>query len=295
MPPSPALPKMYFNPRSPRGERLSISVFRFWRRFDFNPRSPRGERLILTNRSLIRIRISIHAPREGSDVLIICFWSLFCRFQSTLPARGATKALDTNKAPMQFQSTLPARGATLARRKSRWQSGISIHAPREGSDAVVKLTELLSEQFQSTLPARGATSILTKNCAIVLNFNPRSPRGERRGCCSDLRLLADFNPRSPRGERHGVPGSVFSRSRNFNPRSPRGERPANMVLPLPGKPFQSTLPARGATAFADREQAARRFQSTLPARGATRNHRLFSLRRQAYFNPRSPRGERHLP
>ena len=56
---------------------------------------------------------------------------------------------------------------------------------------------------------------------------------------------------------------------DFNPRSPRGERPANIVLPLPGKPFQSTLPARGATLHRPRYKPCILFQSTLPARGAT--------------------------
>ena len=59
------------------------------------------------------------------------------------------------------------------------------------------------------------------------------------------------------------------------------------------KQFQSTLPARGATAARDRffEQLTE-FQSTLPARGATsaRNQRTPT---GADFNPRSPHGERH--
>ena len=39
---------------------------------------------------------------------------------------------------------------------------------------------------------------------------------------------------------------------------------------MPRQPFQSTLPARGATARAQTSPAAAKFQSTLPARGATR-------------------------
>ena len=57
---------------------------------DFNPRSPRGERL--------------PAP--------VCF-PHFPRFQSTLPARGATRdRQDVGSGKKRFQSTLPARGAT---------------------------------------------------------------------------------------------------------------------------------------------------------------------------------------
>ena len=57
-----------FNPRSPRGERL-ISAGTTVGLIDFNPRSPRGERPSLPP-----------GDREAA------------RFQSTLPARGATQA-----------------------------------------------------------------------------------------------------------------------------------------------------------------------------------------------------------
>ena len=56
-----------------------------------------------------------------------------------------------------FQSTLPAGGAT--------ESPVIINP-------VV--------QFQSTLPAGGATETKLHLTAMVMNFNPRSPQGERR-------------------------------------------------------------------------------------------------------------------
>ena len=58
------------------------------------------------------IKISIHAPREGSD---------FFR-PSTV---GSLKI---------FQSTLPVRGATVRQMNAETYLKISIHAPREGSD-----------------------------------------------------------------------------------------------------------------------------------------------------------------
>ena len=39
---------------------------------NFNPRSPRGERRGIVTRGSAIVGISIHAPREGSDVLNIC-------------------------------------------------------------------------------------------------------------------------------------------------------------------------------------------------------------------------------
>ena len=77
----------------------------------FNPRSPRGERRELAEH-IVRYRaISIHAPREGSDLQL--------------------HVID-------------------------YIMNISIHAPREGSDAAYLLF-----------------------ATVAVNFNPRSPRGER--------------------------------------------------------------------------------------------------------------------
>ena len=57
-----------------------------------------------------------------------------------------------------FQSTLPARGATRAK----------------------NALEPRPERFQSTLPARGATTVQPRHIRRGDDFNPRSPRGERR-------------------------------------------------------------------------------------------------------------------
>ena len=125
----------HFYPRSPRGERHSHSQ-RLRVQPYFYPRSPRGERPAAQQKCALRSRISIHAPREGSDAGTLTLRPWWNRFLSTLPARGAT--------------TLPRTCAPLRL--------ISIHAPREGSD--------------SAPPKRGN---------FKSYFYPRSPRGERPG------------------------------------------------------------------------------------------------------------------
>ena len=77
--------------------------------------------------------------------------------------------------------------------------------------------------FQPTLPARGATS----------------------SCRDYARLDLDFNPRSPHGERHLQP-SPCPHPRHFNPRSPHGERQDTTFSGVCPTSFQPTLPARGA-------------------------------------------------
>ena len=101
--------------------------------------------------------ISIHAPREGSDVVCGPRPPSRLSFLSTLPARGATiketkkqniftdfyprsprgerpRGSATLPWPVTFLSTLPARGATFERKELYHVPDISIHAPREGSD-----------------------------------------------------------------------------------------------------------------------------------------------------------------
>ena len=147
---------------------------------------------------------------------------------------------------------------------------ISIHAPRAGSDAASPKSGLTAYSFQSTLPVRGATSTSIVRPYARFYFNPRSPCGERR-------LL------------RGLFGFVFFISIHA-PRAGSDVFTSSFIRPT--KEFQSTLPVRGATkGLDDREKIKSIFQSTLPVRGAT--GRWYSQsRNRTNFNPRSPCGER---
>ena len=79
----------HFNPRSPHGERR-CPPRRQAPCADFNPRSPHGERRSPKQNSRCHRRISIHAPRTGSDEVKPAAKKPRTKFQSTLPARGAT-------------------------------------------------------------------------------------------------------------------------------------------------------------------------------------------------------------
>ena len=147
---------------------------------NFYPRSPRGERRGGSSSNLIcaglflstlpargatrqrragccQRRISIHAPREGSDHL------------QGGPALGS----------LDFYPRSP-RGERLTSSFTFLPCFcISIHAPREGSDRCPGLQVPLRLPFLSTLPARGATGTLGRWLLSGLHFYPRSPRGER--------------------------------------------------------------------------------------------------------------------
>ena len=125
---------------------------------NFNPRSPDGERLNLTANDFGYAPISIHAPRMGSDRSLIASILSSTRISIHAPRMGS----DSRETPpiflfIKFQSTLPGWGATFQRQVFDAQRLIiSIHAPRMGSDY------------------SGEASL-----RIMLNFNPRSPDGER--------------------------------------------------------------------------------------------------------------------
>ena len=80
---------------------------------------------------------------------------------------------------------------------------------------------------------------------------------------------------------------------NFNPRSPRGERLSWLPMSFSNDTFQSTLSARRATTRGLIKLRKPKFQSTLSARRATW-YCCVCLQKNNYFNPRSPRGERHI-
>ena len=243
----PKIWRIYFNPRSPDGERRdnptggnNPGVFqstlpgwgatkarhrRWTRNYNFNPRSPDGERPETIYRR-----------------------SLAETFQSTLPGWGATAYISYQGADPKFQSTLPGWGATWS--PARHSSSFRL--------------------FQSTLPGWGATVTNCRTSANNGDFNPRSPDGERpmpryqrlrfhiisihaprMGSDTSAHLVngypLDFNPRSPDGERlHSVGGGAAEH--DFNPRSPDGERLTVIFGNLARGQFQSTLPGWGATA-----------------------------------------------
>ena len=164
------------------------------------------------------------------------------------------------------------RGATLTSCRLSFILNISIHAPRAGSDAPI------------------SAQVTPKK----INFNPRSPCGERLRPALTLGYSAHhFNPRSPCGERRApcrvFPAVFFTISihapragsdvkyaldgraaDDFNPRSPCGERLSYASISLITHSFQSTLPVRGATSMhLAADLPLPQFQSTLPVRGAT--------------------------
>ena len=146
--------------------------------------------------------VSIHAPRVGSDIETMSSNISGSVFQSTPPVWGATLALQTALAKTSFQSTPPVWGATQTFVDTFKSLGVSIHAPRVGSDAKLKGEEAEHLAFQSTPPVWGATSVFVSRPSSVLFQSTPPVWGATRLCSLFQRLTLCFNPRPPCGERH---------------------------------------------------------------------------------------------
>ena len=137
-------------------------------------------------------RISIHAPREGCDKQNLRHHHRIYNFNPRTP-RGVRLSIDNwwLKGNVQFQSTHPARGATWCSgagtgqtdhfnpRTPRgvrlslrgWRGGqwsISIHAPREGCDALCLLLYMLNNVISIHAPREGCDSKLYQRAESLL-------------------------------------------------------------------------------------------------------------------------------
>ncbi len=215
---------IYFNPRSPRGERprrhttmsrrelISIHAPRegsdSCRTFphsasrDFNPRSPRGERRNFKSKS---VSLTDFNPRSPRGERLCPFGTGQAAFHYFNPRSPRGERLRGNKHTdywAAFQSTLPARGATQTAEFITKYFDISIHAPREGSDLSAD-NPLCIAWISIHAPREGSDEWDDYMAKAAEDFNPRSPRGERLlHPLSLLGRMSYFNPRSPRGERH---------------------------------------------------------------------------------------------
>ena len=168
--------------------------------FQSTPSARRATELTLP--LAVDVEISIHALREESD---------------SFPFSGRVKTLDFNPRPprgerhnteavklllKEFQSTPSARRATGYEPDEIRVAIISIHALREESD----------------------TAPTSTTCSRTY-FNPRPPRGERRGSspAMDGPLVFQSTPSARRATFSPKQKQRFCKY--FNPRPPRGERP----------------------------------------------------------------------
>ena len=142
----------------------------------FNPRSPWGERPSQSGVIGMPNKISIHAPRGGSDSQAGAAGTKAAAFQSTLPVGGATALVVPGKDVRPISIHAPRGGSDPRRCAAILPALISIHAPRGGSDDDLMFGVLFCIEFQSTLPVGGATARqLADNLKAQISIH--APRG----------------------------------------------------------------------------------------------------------------------
>ena len=214
-------------------------------------------------------RISIHAPRTGSDQQARASLGQLNVFQSTLPARGATFYCGTGYIKQDISIHAPRTGSDLfAERQGFPGDVISIHAPRTGSDATgmhpfsamrisIHAPRTGSDRAERSQRQHSSISIHaprtgsdTRILIQLLQHNRFQSTLPARGATTARGTPRSGHPISIHAPRTGSDKrarSLLFTPRNFNPRSPHGERLGDEATAKAAQAFQSTLPARGAT------------------------------------------------
>ena len=126
-----------------------------------------------------RPSISIHAPREEGRP---CRWrsrAAGLPFQSTPPARGATRQLYQKNNIAIISIHAPREGGDKTQAVTETKLEISIHAPREGGDGEWGRADALNPPISIHAPREGGDCCLLSAEKVIGNFNPRPPRGGR--------------------------------------------------------------------------------------------------------------------
>ena len=257
---------------------------------NFNPRSPHGERQCSLPQPLGAFQISIHAPRTGSDLETTSDWCQIEVFQSTLPARGATRFSPFARARRSYFNPRSPHGERRALRLRMQPDGHfnprSPHGERPNAPKFGKHRQLISIHA----PRTGSDTIPLFSAFVQRHFNPRSPHGERPVIFAGTWRLR-ISIHAPRTGSDDPTKKGKKGNNNFNPRSPHGERhiglqprqriavisihaPRTGSDPMDG--IQLSLfgisihaPRTGSDGNRLSDGHACEFQSTLPARGAT--------------------------
>ena len=282
---------------------------------DFYPRSPRGERpndhigrevgWVFLSTLPARgatwggpadangVAISIHAPREGSDVPEGVMGPRLLVISIHAPREGS-------------DGTHPRKWAEAL--------CISIHAPREGSDGTGSTDRMVVYVFLSTLPARGATGVRMAYDKHMDQFLSTLPARGATYLQYVLLLHQAISIHAPREGSDGTHPRKWAEALCISIHAPREgsdyyARPKvkrqiiSIHAPREGSDtdiwwvgdysdkFLSTLPARGATCAGKIHLSVGHISIHAPREGSDPRPGR-SARPAAYFYPRSPRGER---
>ena len=144
-------------------------------RLKFQPTPPARGATSATWTASCRSGVSTHAPRAGSDV-----------------RRGGSDPPADRFNPRPRAGSDSRRAAALHRRGGR----VSTHAPRAGSDLLRRTWRAIA-WVSTHAPRAGSDSPSPAKTRSRAGFNPRPPRGERRGRIPTIGRATTFQPTPP--------------------------------------------------------------------------------------------------
>ena len=172
-----------------------------------------------------------------------------------------------------FQPTLPVRGATDATFRDNVLTIISTHAPRAGSDPYKRIGyAAIRINFNPRSPC-GERRATTRRCHKNLSISTHAPRAGSDSCCFTINDIAhSISTHAPRAGSDSGMRFPHPPPCHFNPRSPCGERPCPFFIIKFRHRISTHAPRAGSDPWPRPPPS-----------------------RSPYFNPRSPCGERLRP
>ena len=135
----------------------------------------------------------------GSDRIRLIRFRLKLRFQSTLPAWGATISMSRPSADhSDFNPRSPHGERRVQLIPTCAPALISIHAPRMGSDARPADPDMCPAPISIHAPRMGSDRPVLLSLRPPQYFNPRSPHGERRVTSRRLKMYNSISIHAPR-------------------------------------------------------------------------------------------------
>ena len=145
----------------------------------FNPRSPHGERLLLIFPRSSYAIISIHAPRMGSDNLVGQVSSRSKHFNPRSP-HGERPASYVHIMHLRYFNPRSPHGERLRVSGLNAQSSyFNPRSPHGERHSLLRKLRVIRQHFNPRSP-HGERHFCTELCYnTCIHFNPRSPHGER--------------------------------------------------------------------------------------------------------------------
>ena len=163
-----------FNPRAPCGARHHLHSYTASCQ-KFQSTRPVWGATAVSYKLIGDIRISIHAPRVGRDLIIAVHQIGGNVFQSTRPVWGATGTHSRLRLRLEFQSTRPVWGATDTCLAPYPPPLISIHAPRVGRDQWKERSSCGWQYFNPRAPC-GARLHVFRAIIDIFSISIHAPR-----------------------------------------------------------------------------------------------------------------------